>query len=130
MKIKRNVKTAARKLFRACSPGGTLDESKLAQVVDELISAKPRNYIEILSQLQRLAEISASERTHVVESAVPLADEGASVFSDLSKKYGAPLRKSYTVNPDLLGGLRLRVGSNIWDYSVRTKLNQLQQALN
>jgi len=130
MKIKRNVKTAARKLFRVCSPEGTLDQSKLAEVVDEIIKAKPRNYLGLLWQLQRLAEISASERTHVVESAVDLADQGEAIFSDLSKKYGAPLRKDYVVNPDLLGGLRLRVGSDIWDYSVRAKLNQLQQALN
>lgn len=130
MKIKREARTAARKLFRACSPGGELDEKKLAQVVDELVAAKPRNFISILNQLQRLAEISTTQRTHVVESAVALPDSGASVFTELSQKFGKPLKSEYRVSPDLLGGLRLRVGSNIWDYSVLGRLNQLQQSLN
>jgi F-type H+-transporting ATPase subunit delta len=129
MKIDRHARQTAKKYFRACvRPDGSLDEAGIRDLVNLLVTRKPRNYIGILTRLQRLVEIAIEERAVRVESATPLADKGASVFADLERRFGPASSTSYTENPALLGGLRIRRGSNIWDGSVSTRLDRLQQA--
>ena len=129
MKIDRHARQTAKKYFRACvRPDGSIDETGLRDLVGLLVAQKPRNHIGILTRLQRLVEIAVEERAVRVESATPLADKGASVFADLERKYGPASSTAYTENPALVGGLRIRRGSNIWDGSVSSRLERLQQA--
>jgi F-type H+-transporting ATPase subunit delta len=129
MKIDRHARQTAKKYFRACvRPDGSVDEQGIRDLVNLLVSRKPRNYIGILTRLQRLVELAIEERSVSVESATPLADKGASVFADLEKRFGAASSTSYSENPALVGGLRIRRGSNIWDGSISTRLQRLQQA--
>ena len=39
------------------------------------------------------------------------------------------LTTNFIVNPELLGGMRIRVGSDVWDSSVRNRLQRLAQSL-
>jgi len=129
MKIDRHARQTAKKYFRACvRPDGSVDEQGIRDILGLMISQKPRNYIGILTRLQRLVEIAVEERAVRVESATPLADKGASVFADLERQFGPASSTSYVENPALVGGLRIRRGSNIWDGSVSTRLARLQQA--
>jgi F-type H+-transporting ATPase subunit delta len=129
MKIDRQARQSAKRLFRAClTPEGVVDEQRVRDRVQSLVDEKPRHYLAILTRLTRLIELSMEERTFRVESATPLADQGASVFSSLERAYGPPSRTSYEENPSLLGGLRIRRGSMIWDGSLRGRLDRLEQA--
>ena len=47
-------------------------------------------------------------------------------MADLRKKYGKDLTFDFQTNPDLLGGMRVKVGSDVWDGSVRARLQQLE----
>jgi F-type H+-transporting ATPase subunit delta len=129
MKINREARQSARQIFRACIQDGRLNEAALRGVLDDLVEARPRNYFAILSQLRKLTELWVQYKTHVVESATALADSGAAIFSELEKKYGPALGKRYAHRPDLIGGLRVQVGSDILDGSVRGRLNLLQNEL-
>jgi F-type H+-transporting ATPase subunit delta len=51
------------------------------------------------------------------------------LVSNLKKKYGSDLTTEFVVNPELLGGMRIRVGSDVWDGTVRNRLERLQQEL-
>src|SRR5471032_2719907 len=116
MKIDRHARQTAKKYFRACvRPDGSVDEQGIRDLVNLLVARKPRNYIGILTRLQRLVELAIEERSVSVESATPLADKGASVFANLERQFGAASSTTYIENPALLGGLRIRRGSNIWD---------------
>ena len=53
----------------------------------------------------------------------------AQLSQNLKRKYGADLTTQFVVNPELLGGMRIRVGSDVWDSSVRNRLQRLQQQL-
>jgi F-type H+-transporting ATPase subunit delta len=65
-----------------------------------------------------------------VMSAVPLSDEQLeSVRRQLAAAVGQTVKLSTTVDPSLLGGLVVRVGSRMIDASIRTKLHQLELAL-
>jgi F-type H+-transporting ATPase subunit delta len=54
---------------------------------------------------------------------------GARIVSNLKRKYGSDLTTRFVVNQELLGGMRIRVGSDAWDSSVRNRLQRLQQQL-
>ena len=130
MKIDRQSRQSAKKYFRAChGANGSIDERGIREIVQLLVAQKPRSYLAVLTQLHRLVELALEESTVRVESATPLADRGASVFSSLEQHYGPAARTSYEENPALLGGLRIRRGNNIWDGSLSGRLDRLQQAL-
>jgi F-type H+-transporting ATPase subunit delta len=129
MKISKQAQRDARQLFRSCLVNGRLDESRVRQSVALLAEKKPRGYVEILSRLHRLVKLAQAERTAKVESAVAVApDLQAEIRANLEKRYGTGLEISYVSNPALLGGLRVQVGSDLYDGSVKTRLENLEQS--
>lgn len=76
-----------------------------------------------------LAEHKGEVGAEVV-SAVPLsAAQLESVQGHLSAAVGQTVKLSASVDPSLLGGLVVRLGSRMIDASIRTKLHQLELAL-
>ncbi len=129
MKISKVATTTARRIFRLCQTEGRLDEAKLGKAVRKLASEKPRDYRGILMALKRLVRLELERRHVVVESAEKLsAAETERVASGLRTKYGNDLTFEYRVNPELLGGLKVRVGSDVWDGTVKGRLDRLAQA--
>jgi F-type H+-transporting ATPase subunit delta len=129
MKISKHAQRDARQLFRSCLVGGLLDESRVRQAVSLIVEKKPRGYVEILSRLHRLVKLDLEQRAARVESAVTLsADLQAQVAGQLKKLYGDRLNLVFELNPSLLGGLRIQVGSDLYDGSVTTRLEKLQQS--
>ena len=129
MKISKQARREAKEVFRACIVNGRLDEDRVRGIVRKVVEAKPRGYVAILSQFQRLVRLELERRTARIESAVTLP---APLQSDLKQKlerlYGAGLNISFAVNPGLLGGLRVRVGSDVYDGSVQWRLERLAES--
>lgn len=129
MKISKVAAATARRLFGLCQVNGQLDDNKLRDLVSKLIEAQPRDYRAILSAIQRLTRLEAARRTVVVESATDLtATEGQKVSAGLAKDYGDNLTIEYKTNPELLGGLRIKVGDDVFDGSVQGRLDRLSRA--
>ena len=128
MKISKQAQSEARQLFRSCFVNGRLDEGRVRQAVKLLAEKKPRDYVGILSRLHRLVKLALEQRAAHVESAVALsADVQAEVAARLKGMYGE-LELSFAQNPSLLGGLRIQVGSDLYDGSVKMRLEQLEQS--
>jgi F-type H+-transporting ATPase subunit delta len=129
MKISKVAAATARRLFGLCQSEGRLDDAKLRAVVAKLVESKPRDYAGILAALQRLTRLDLERRKVTVESAVEL-DEATRqrVVAGLAKQYGADLVAQYQINPALLGGLRIRVGNDVFDGSVQGRLDRLATA--
>jgi F-type H+-transporting ATPase subunit delta len=129
MKISKLAQREARQLFRACRVNGLLDESRVRQTVVLLAEKKPRGYVEILARLHRLVKLDLELRAASVESAVPLSAElQAQVAGHLKSIYGDGLDLVFAQNPSLIGGLRIQVGSDLYDGSVKMRLDKLQQS--
>ena len=129
MKISKLAQREARQLYRTCRVNGLLDESRVRRAVTLLVEKKPRGYVEILSRLHRLVQLDLDQRAARVESAVPLtADLQAQVAARLKNIYGEGLNLSFAQNPSLIGGLRIQVGSDLYDGSVKMRLDKLQQS--
>jgi F-type H+-transporting ATPase subunit delta len=130
MKISKVATATARRLFGLCQTDGRLDDAKLRRAIALLIEAKPRDYVAILAGLQRLTRLELERRQVMVESAVEL--DGASqerVVAGLTKQYGPDLVVQYQVTPALLGGLRIRVGNDVFDGSVKGRLDRFTNSL-
>lgn len=94
-----------------------------------MITDKPRGYLRALTHFQRLVQIHLDSRRVRVENAVetsPQLMEGIRVA--LEKKYGPGLDITYWINPALIGGLKIRVGSDVYDGSVHARLEELKSA--
>lgn len=131
MKIDKNSARTARALFRACvDSSGRLHTDRIKAVIAKLGQSKPRGYLAILTAFERLVRLEVQKRQATIETATALSPEVASqVRADLTKKYGDDLSFEYRVNPELLGGMRVQVGSHVWDGSVRAKLETLRTNL-
>ncbi|MBB5030765.1 ATP synthase F1 subunit delta [Prosthecobacter vanneervenii] len=130
MKITKEARRTSRQLFRACMVNGKLDESSVRKVVSTVAGSKPRGYIGILDAFARLVANEVDRQRAAVESASPLSPATQTELqASLSKKYGRPLTLDFSVNPELLGGIRVKVGSDVWDGSVKARLKALSDSL-
>lgn len=85
---------------------------------------------EIARQYQALKDAAENEAKAVVDTAFPLSDgEVAELASRLSKRYGKTVRIEVNVVTDLIGGVRVRIGDDVIDASVRGKLDELAASL-
>ena len=114
MKISKIAAATARRLYGLCQVDGRLDDNRLRDLVSKLIASKPRDFQAILASLQRLTRLEQARRTVIVESATALHDdEPQRVVAGLNKNYGNQLTVEYKLNPELLGGLRIKVGDDV-----------------
>ncbi len=129
MKISKQAQRDAKGLFRACMVNGAPDDQRVRKTVQLLIDDKPRGYLPILEYFYKLMELDAQRRAARVESPLPLSvDMQEKVKANLARRYGPALNIVFAQNPNLIGGLRIRVGSDVYDGSVRGRLTQLQDS--
>ena len=129
MKISKTAAASARRLFGLCQTAERFDESKLRTVIARLVEAKPRDYKAILAAIQRLTRLELERRQVTVESAVEVDESTRQrVVAGLAKQYGPDLVVQYQITPALLGGLRIRVGNDVFDGSVQGRLERLANA--
>lgn len=130
MKISKDAARAARQLLRLSHKDGRLDGDLIKEIASRISAAKPRGYLAMLQEYSRLLRLEIEKLEALVESAIELgAQAGNDLVNDLRAKYGEELKAEFKVNPELLGGMRVKVGSDVWDGSVRARLNALKNKL-
>jgi F-type H+-transporting ATPase subunit delta len=130
MKINKEIRQLSREMLRASFTDGQLDPGRMKSLVDSFIEKKPRHYIDVLKNYRRLLRLEVEKRRARIETASEVDPVTSSeLVTNLRKKYGSDLTTEFVVNPELLGGMRIRVGSDVWDGTVRNRLERLQQQL-
>ena len=130
MKISKDAARAARSLLRSTFVDGKLDMERAQKFVSRIGEAKPRGYQAILHAYLRGLKREAGKKEVLVETAAPI-NEGtkASLLADLKNKYGFDINTEFATNPDLIGGMRVKVGSDVWDGSVRARIARFAESL-
>ena len=129
MKANKDAISAARRLFRLCLTDGKLNEDNLRKVFKAIAEKQPRNYKGILITLKKLVRLELERHHVVVESAEALTGATTTrVESELKAQHGNDLTFEYKVNPALLGGIRVRKGDDVWDGSLKSRLDRLANA--
>lgn len=107
------------------------------------LGAEQHNFVRVLADNERLGVMSEiasafealrSAHEGVVDaqiaSAYPLTDpQAAAIVAMLSGKYGRQVKATVRVDPELIGGVSIRVGDEVIDASVRGKLAQLASVM-
>jgi F-type H+-transporting ATPase subunit delta len=128
MKTSKEARKVSREMFRHSFTSSKLDEEKITEMVQSVIAKKPRHYVDVLKDYQHLLHLEVEKRHAVIESATPLnRSVGDQIVANLRARYGEDLTTEFRTNPELLGGLRIKIGNDVWDGSVKNRLNQLQQ---
>jgi F-type H+-transporting ATPase subunit delta len=125
----------------------TADIGRRAELVKELLSGKVSPVTLRLAtlalsgfggrgfsaSLTRLVELAASRRDRsvaYVTTAVPLTDEDVDrLAARLSEMYGRQVSPKIDVDPRIIGGMRVKVGSDLYDGSVARRLAEVRTAL-
>jgi F-type H+-transporting ATPase subunit delta len=120
----------AGQLFRLCLVDGRLDEGRVREVARGLAESRRRGTIAVLSDFRRMVRLDRDRHRASVESAASLPDDlREDVRAGLARVYGPDLETSFEQNPALIGGLRIRVGSDVYDGSVRARLAAIESRL-
>ena len=129
MKIAKKAKREAKQLYRLCLVNTLLDENRVRQVVQSVIATGERNCPAILAHFLRLVKLDFAQHTATIESATPLpADLQKLVQTGLAHRYGPGLTMAFAQRPELIGGIRIQVGCDVYDGSVRAGLEALQKS--
>jgi len=130
MKIPKEARKASKAFFMGSFTDRRLDDAKVRTVVAQLVERKPRNFREILHAYQRSIRLELEKHQALVESAIPLTKTALEKLTrTLQSKYGEDLAIEFRVRPELLGGLRIKIGSDVWDSSVQARLAALELEL-
>jgi F-type H+-transporting ATPase subunit delta len=130
MKLNKEIRQLSRKMLQASFTDGQLDPGRVSSLVDSLVTHKPRNYLDALKNYKRLLRLELEKRHATIETASEVDPAVRSeVEANLKTKYGSELSSEFHVDPALLGGMRIRVGNDVWDGSVRNRLERLQHEL-
>ena len=119
----------ARQLFRICLVQGALDEDRVHQVVQTVLESRQRGYFTLLRYFLRFVKLDRSQHTAKVESAEPMPEPLLnSIKTQLTNVYGPQIATEFELNPALIGGMRIQVGSDVYDGSVRAGLAALERS--
>jgi F-type H+-transporting ATPase subunit delta len=130
MRATRKAKRMARQLFRLCLVDGRLEADRVRDVARRLSGSGRRGTIAVLADFRRLVRLDRDRHRASVESAASLPDDlREDVQAGLARVYGPGLDTSFEQNPALIGGLRIRVGSDVYDGSVRARLAAIESRL-
>ena len=128
MRTAKEARKVSGMLFRNSFTEGKLDKEKISNMVETLLAEKPRHYVDALKDYQRLIRLETEKRHAVIESATQLNSALANqIVTNLRRRYGDDLTTEFRTNPDLLGGLRIKIGDDVWDGSVKNRLHKLQE---
>jgi len=127
MKSSRQTKRASRKLFRASFANGVLDTARARSIAGQLADSGRRSAPRILRDYARLMRLHRDRHVAIVETAAPLSDAlKQDVQAALSRIYGSDLQTSFTEKTELLGGMRIKVGSDVYDATLRGRLSAIE----
>ena len=128
MKGSKQSRREAKQLFKTCQIEGQLDADRVRTAVRVLIEQKPRGYFGILQHLHRLVKLDEASRTARVESAVAHGQaEQQEIRDSLNRLKGGQVAVEFAENPGLIGGMRVKLGDDVFDGSVKTRLANLSE---
>ena len=126
LKVTKKSRREAKQLFRSCQIDGQLDAGRVRQAIQLLTQKKPRGFLGILQHLQRLVKLDEASRSARVESAVALSEaQQHSVRESLGRLKVGKVTVEFAENADLIGGMRVKLGDDVFDGSVKTRLARL-----
>jgi len=130
MRADKKTKLLAKQLFKLSLANGQVSADLVAGVLGYIEKTAPRHALSLLKLYHRAIATEFAKSRAVVEHAGPLGDSTLKlVETAMTRKYRRPVTASARPNPKLLAGLRVRVGSDVYESTVAGQLASLSSAV-
>ncbi len=129
MKVNKRAKRDAKQLFHLCLVNRLLAENRVRHVVQRVVTAGRRDGPAMLSHFRRLLRLDRARHTAIIESVTVVpADVQAAIEAGLMRRYGPHVTTTFAYRPALIAGVRIQVGSDVYDGSVQARLTALEKS--
>lgn len=126
MRADKKTKALAKQLFKLSLVNGAVSPEQVTGVLGYIEKSAPRHALTLLKLYHRAISIEDARSQAVVEHAGPVTDATLrSIEAAMTRKYSRPVTASAKPNPQLLAGLRVRVGSDVYESTVAGQLANL-----
>lgn len=129
MAAPKQIRQTARVLFSVSMEKGTISPERVAGVLAWFEKTNPPRGLAILREYHRLVQIEINRTRARVEHAGALpADSLAAIASFLSHRYGRSITATAIERPDLIAGIRVSIGDDVFESSIAGQLESLTVA--
>lgn len=126
MAADKKTKLLAKQLFKLSLVNGTVSPEQVAGVLGYIEKHAPHHPLQLLKLYHRLIAAELAKSKAIVEHAGPVSDTTLkAIEAAMTRKYGHAVAASAKASPALLAGLRVRVGSDVYESSVAGQLANL-----
>ena len=130
MRSKKEITKIAKKLFQASFTKDNLDQTKVRENIQLVKKIYKSLSLVILKAYLTLLKQHLARETLLIETPDRLTPRYIEEVKDFfEKKTGKSLQTTFKQNPAILGGLKITLADNQWDFSVKGKITQLKEAL-
>jgi F-type H+-transporting ATPase subunit delta len=120
----------ARQFFRLSLVDGAVSADRVGAILAYVEKHDPNNPVMVLKAYRRLIAAEVAKGVALVEHAGAINEEMlAAIASAMTRKYGRTVTASARPNPELLAGIRVHVGDDIYESSVAGQLAALASAV-
>lgn len=126
----KQVQQLARQLFKMSVVDGRLSDERVSGVLQYIEKSQPPHILSVLRAYQRLVAAEVARNQAIIEHAGAVSAQTLqAIGASLGKKYGRTISTISRPNPELLAGLRVRVGDDVYESSVAGQLDQLRASV-
>ena len=126
MAADKQTKLLAKQLFKLSVVNGVVSPEQVAGVLGWVEKTSPRRPVALLKAYHHRIAIELAKSRAEVEHAGPVSDATLKqIEAAMTKRYARVVTASAKPNPKLLAGLRVRVGSDVYESSVANQLAKL-----
>ncbi len=130
MAVDKKTKQLAKQLFKLSLVNGQVSAEQVAGVLGYIEKSAPRHPLALLKLYHRAIATEFAKSRAIVEHAGPINEATLKLIeSAMTKKYARPVTASAQPNPKLFAGLRVRVGSDLYESTVSGQLANLSNAV-
>jgi F-type H+-transporting ATPase subunit delta len=130
MAADKKTKLLAKQLFKLSLAGSAVSPEQVSGVLGWIEKHSPRHPLALLRTYHRYIATELAKSRAVVEHAGSVSAAALQLIeSAMTKKYRRPVAAVAQPNPKLLAGLRVRVGSDVYESSISSQLAELSASV-
>lgn len=126
---KKHLNKIIDKAVDASFKNNKLDNFVVKRLVKDFKDMHLTESIYTLSRYVKGLKRILAQQTMMIESVIPVSATQVSKIKNKISRLFMVTDTQVTINPYILGGLKIRVGDTVLDYSVRNKLNQVTETI-
>lgn len=126
---RKQLQKTVNQLVDASFKDGRILETAVTRSIKALKSLATDEAIKALSEYLKALRRKEREYIMYIETAIPLSPVQISKARKIVERKHKITKVLVSINPEILGGFKLRIGDEIWDESVAGKIQQVKEAI-